>query len=608
MQRGDPDVELAEAAARREDRLDAVEQDRDPARAVVRPLGVDDLVDARSPASRARACRRPPGRRGPAAAPGTRAGRRCGGAGRARRRTPARAGPGRSPASASSQAWQVPSVGCPANGSSSVGREDADPVVRVGRGRREHERRLRQVRPVRDALHLLGGQAVGVEHDRDGVAAVRRLGEDVDLLEGTPPKSGSDASQPRQPQGRRQGLRLAHGAGRRDARRRRGRADRRRRAQRGRQVDAAAAGRGRRGAGRGRGDARARAVGRRCSGRATTSTRARTVRRALHAGEEWERDATPARGRGRACSAALRLDAPVGPLSGGERRRVALARLLLDGPELLLLDEPTNHLDVEGVDWLARHLAARRGAMLVVTHDRWFLDAVCTATWEVADGDVHQYEGGYAAYVLARAERERVGGGARGPPPGAAAQGARLAAARAAGAHLEAALPDRRGERADRRRARAARPRRAAALRGGAARRPRARRRGRLASRSASRRAAARTSPGGSARATGWRWSASTAPARRRWCGCWRARWSRTPGEVQRGATVRLAFLSQDTAEIPGHLQRARVARGGQGRRAAQHGRRDHRRAAVRPLRLPRREGARRSCATCRAASGAGCS
>ena len=101
------------------------------------------------------------------------------------------------------------------------------------------------------------------------------------------------------------------------------------------------------------------------------------------------------------------LDTPIGGLSGGERRRVALARLLLGGPELLLLDEPTNHLDVEGVDWLARHLARRRGSLVVVTHDRWFLDAVCTSTWEVADGEVHQYEGGYAAYVLARAERDR---------------------------------------------------------------------------------------------------------------------------------------------------------------------------------------------------------
>jgi ABC transport system ATP-binding/permease protein len=101
------------------------------------------------------------------------------------------------------------------------------------------------------------------------------------------------------------------------------------------------------------------------------------------------------------------METPIAGLSGGERRRIALARLLLDPPELLLLDEPTNHLDVEGVDWLARHLAARRGSMLVVTHDRWFLDAVCTSTWEVSDGVVHQYEGGYAAYVLARAERDR---------------------------------------------------------------------------------------------------------------------------------------------------------------------------------------------------------
>ena len=101
------------------------------------------------------------------------------------------------------------------------------------------------------------------------------------------------------------------------------------------------------------------------------------------------------------------LDTPIEPLSGGERRRVALARLLLEPPELLLLDEPTNHLDVEGVDWLARHLARRRGSLVVITHDRWFLDAVCTATWEVADEAVHQYEGGYAAYVLARAERDR---------------------------------------------------------------------------------------------------------------------------------------------------------------------------------------------------------
>jgi ATPase subunit of ABC transporter with duplicated ATPase domains len=101
------------------------------------------------------------------------------------------------------------------------------------------------------------------------------------------------------------------------------------------------------------------------------------------------------------------LDSTIGPLSGGERRRVALAALFIREADLLVLDEPTNHLDVEGVAWLAEHLVAKRCALIVVTHDRWFLDAVCTATWEVAGGQVNAYEGGYAAYVLARAERSR---------------------------------------------------------------------------------------------------------------------------------------------------------------------------------------------------------
>jgi ABC transport system ATP-binding/permease protein len=104
----------------------------------------------------------------------------------------------------------------------------------------------------------------------------------------------------------------------------------------------------------------------------------------------------------------LGLDAAVGPMSGGERRRVALAALLVRPADLLILDEPTNHLDVAGIGWLAEHLLARRGALMVVTHDRWFLDAVCTATWEVADATVRAYEGGYAAWTLARAERARV--------------------------------------------------------------------------------------------------------------------------------------------------------------------------------------------------------
>ncbi|WP_442914374.1 ABC-F family ATP-binding cassette domain-containing protein [Kribbella sp. NBC_00709] len=97
----------------------------------------------------------------------------------------------------------------------------------------------------------------------------------------------------------------------------------------------------------------------------------------------------------------------VGSLSGGERRRASLARLLLTEVDLLVLDEPTNHLDIEAVSWLAEHVVDRAGALIVVTHDRWFLDAVCTVTWEVQGGKVSSYDGGYAAYVLAKAERSR---------------------------------------------------------------------------------------------------------------------------------------------------------------------------------------------------------
>jgi ATP-binding cassette subfamily F protein uup len=103
----------------------------------------------------------------------------------------------------------------------------------------------------------------------------------------------------------------------------------------------------------------------------------------------------------------LGLDAGVDRLSGGERRRVALAAALVQPADLLVLDEPTNHLDVEGIAWLAGHLVSLNRALMVVTHDRWFLDAVCERTWEVIDGSVRQFDGGYAAYVLARAERVR---------------------------------------------------------------------------------------------------------------------------------------------------------------------------------------------------------
>jgi ATP-binding cassette subfamily F protein uup len=129
------------------------------------------------------------------------------------------------------------------------------------------------------------------------------------------------------------------------------------------------------------------------------------------ADHEWAADSTT-REVVEVLLAGLSLDRVVHGLSGGERRRCALARLLLEPDELLILDEPTNHLDVEAVAWLAEHLSRRTSALVVVTHDRWFLDAVCETTWEVhpaanGAGVVDIYDGGYAAYVLAKAERQR---------------------------------------------------------------------------------------------------------------------------------------------------------------------------------------------------------
>lgn len=103
---------------------------------------------------------------------------------------------------------------------------------------------------------------------------------------------------------------------------------------------------------------------------------------------------------------------PVSALSGGQRRRVDLARVLISDAPVVLLDEPTNHLDVGAIAWLAAFLNKKfsrgQGALLVVTHDRWFLDEVCTSMWEVHDGIVEPFEGGYSAYVQQRVERDRL--------------------------------------------------------------------------------------------------------------------------------------------------------------------------------------------------------
>ena len=250
------------------------------------------------------------------------------------------------------------------------------------------------------------------------------------------------------------------------------------------------------------------------------------------------------------------MDTEIAVLSGGERRRIAIAHLLLDGPELLLLDEPTNHLDVEAVGWLAEHLAARRGSLLVVTHDRWFLDAVCTATWEVENEAVHQYEGGYAAYVLARAERDRQAAARsdrrnqllrkelawlrRGPPARTSKPKFRIDAANA----LIADEPEVR-DRAELLRFATARlgdkvlDAEHLTLSFGEAGSP-----------PLMRDLTWRLGPGDRVAVVGVNGSGKTTLLK-----LLAGELEPDAGHVDRGATVRLAFLSQDTAEIPGHLR-----------------------------------------------------
>ena len=133
-----------------------------------------------------------------------------------------------------------------------------------------------------------------------------------------------------------------------------------------------------------------------------------TLQEAIDAADAWDLDSQLEQALD-----ALRCppsDAPVTHLSGGEKRRVALCKLLLEKPDLLLLDEPTNHLDAESVLWLEQHLAKYPGAVIAITHDRYFLDHVAQWIAEVDRGRLYPYEGNYSTYLEKKAERLDIQG------------------------------------------------------------------------------------------------------------------------------------------------------------------------------------------------------
>lgn len=102
------------------------------------------------------------------------------------------------------------------------------------------------------------------------------------------------------------------------------------------------------------------------------------------------------------------FDKKINELSGGQRKRVAMARILIDSPDLLIFDEPTNHLDLETIEWLEGYLSSQNTTLILVTHDRYFLDKVCNEIWELTEGRIYRHKGNYAYFLEKKADRETI--------------------------------------------------------------------------------------------------------------------------------------------------------------------------------------------------------
>lgn len=128
----------------------------------------------------------------------------------------------------------------------------------------------------------------------------------------------------------------------------------------------------------------------------------------MEALKAWDYEAKVKQILGRLGVAESNFDKPVGQLSGGQRKRVALAKVLIEEPDLLILDEPTNHLDLEAIEWLENYLGTANTTLLLVTHDRYFLDRVCSEILELTEGSIFRHKGNYSYFLEKQAERQHV--------------------------------------------------------------------------------------------------------------------------------------------------------------------------------------------------------